>query len=258
MADLNNGNLRLIRTGFNPTVEDVIEARRILTELGVNGHTVPMEIALMILSFASYYPYQSGIKQLEATYKANDFWESGPRASVAGLYLTMATLSVPYTIARAKSITFQMKAADQGWATFGGEGTYRNSHTWYEVSILRPQSTASTAASLANTDIGNFPTPREARDQLRNHGWDMVENNDAVVWRVHNNITACSEYKHYKVDWVAGIPTEVDDPGAMGDGQGFLALLRPGDVVALWARAEQQAWVNKIREATIEIEYEVL
>ncbi|KAF2965035.1 hypothetical protein GQX73_g8542 [Xylaria multiplex] len=238
MADLNNGSLQLVRTGLNPTVEDVFEARRILTQLGTNNHTVPMEIALMILSLASYHPYQSSIKQLEAIYKANDFWKPGPQASVAGLYLTMATLPISDTIARAKSITFQMEAADQGWATFGGEGTYRNSHTWYEVSILRPQSTASTAASLANTDIENFPTPQEARVQLRNHGWDMVENDGTVTWKVHKNITASSEYRHYRVDWVAGIPTEVDDPGAMGDGQGFLALLRPGDVVALWARAE--------------------
>ncbi|KAI3326740.1 hypothetical protein HD806DRAFT_520478 [Xylariaceae sp. AK1471] len=212
----------------------------------------------MILSLASYHPCRLSIRQLEAKYRADEFWRPGPQASIAGLYLTVATLSVPDTIARAKSITFQMKAADQGWADNGGKGTYHNSHTWYEASILRPQSKASAVAALTNTDMGNFRTPGEAGDYLRNHGWDMVESNGTVVWRVHNNITACSEYKHYRVDWVAGIPTEVEDPRAMGNGQGFLGLLRPDDVVALWARAEQQAWINKIQEATIEIEYKVL
>lgn len=234
----NDGHLQLTRTGFIPTVNDVKNVRLILTNLRVKNQIVPMEIALMILSFASYHPCRSNIKQSEAIYRADEFWRPGPQASIAGLYLTVATLSVPDDIARAKSITFQMKAADQGWADYGGKGTYYNSHTWYEASILRPGSEAPTVASLANTDIGHFRTPEEARDCLRTHGWDMVEKNDAVVWKVHNNITACSEYRDYKVDWVAGIPTEVDDPRAMGDGQGFLELLRRDDVVALWARAE--------------------
>ncbi|KAI0474744.1 hypothetical protein F4859DRAFT_514594 [Xylaria cf. heliscus] len=238
MSHLNDGHLQLTRAGFNPTVDDVIEVRRVLTELGIGNHTVPMEIALMILSFASY--------------------QLCPHASVAGLYLTVATLSIPHTIARPKSITFQMKGADQGWATFGGNGTYENSHTWYEASILRPRSRTSTAVALINPDLGNFRNPGKARKPLRNQGWDMVRSNRTVFWRVHNNITACSEYRDYRVDRVAGIPTKIDDPRAMGDGQGFLELLRPDDIVVLWARAEEQAWVNKIREATIEIVYEVL
>ncbi|TGJ88104.1 hypothetical protein E0Z10_g638 [Xylaria hypoxylon] len=257
MPPLCYGHLQLTRTGFNPTVDDVIEARDILTDLGIGSRKIPIEIALMILSLGYYHPRQSSIKELEAIYEADEFWRPGPEASIAGLYLTAATLSVPDTIARAKSITFQMKAADQGWADFGGDGTYDNSHTWYETSILRPQS-ESTATTIINTNMENFRTPGEARDYLRSHGWDMVESNGTVVWRVHNNVTACREYRHYRVDWVAGIPTEVDDPRAMGDGQGFLELLRQDDVVTLWARAEQQAWVNKIQEATIEIEYEVL
>lgn len=60
-----------------------------------------------------------------------------------------------------------------------------------------------------------------------------MENNGTVVWRVHNNITARRVYRRYRVDWVKGIPTQVDDSRAMGDGQGFLELLRGGDLVAL-------------------------
>ncbi|KAH8160312.1 hypothetical protein CIB48_g7940 [Xylaria polymorpha] len=211
---LNNGHLGLTRTGFNPTVDDVVDVRRILTELAVANHTVPMEIVLMILSLASYRPRQSSIRQVEAIYRANDFWREGPHASIVGLYLTVATLSLPDTVARARSITFQMKASDQGWATWGGNGTYDNSHTWYEASILRPRSKASTAAALTNARIGKFPDLGEARVHLRNHGWDMVESNGTVSWKVSNNITASGHYRYYRVDWVAGIPTEVDASGA--------------------------------------------
>ncbi|KAI1190670.1 hypothetical protein F5B17DRAFT_427335 [Nemania serpens] len=203
-------------TGFNPTVDDVQNVRLILITLRVRNQTVPMEIALMILSFASYHPRQSNIKKSKAIYRADEFWRPGPEASIAGLYLTVATLPLSDDVARAQSITFQMKAADQGWADNGGEGTYHNSHTWFEASILRPESEASTAAALEDINMGNF-----------------LENNGTVVWRVHNNITARRVYRRYRVDWVKGIPTQVDDSRAMGDGQGFLELLRGGDLVAL-------------------------
>ncbi|KAJ8119875.1 hypothetical protein ONZ43_g3271 [Nemania bipapillata] len=254
----NDEPLLFTKTGFNPTVDDVIEVRRVLTGLGVGNHTLPMEIALMIISLASYHPRISSANMSEAIYRADQFWRPGPDASVAELYLAATTLPVSHSIARAMSITFQMKGADQGWADNGGEGTYFNSHTWYEASILRPRSQAASVAALTGPDVRNFRTPPEARDHLEGQGWDMVEDNGAVVWRVHNNVTASHEYRHYKVDWVAGVPTEVGDPRAMGDGEGFLELLRPNDVIVLWARAEEQAWVNKTRGATIEIEYEVL
>lgn len=157
-------------TGFNPTVDDVQNVRLILITLRVRNQTVPMEIALMILSFASYHPRQSNIKKSKAIYRADEFWRPGPEASIAGLYLTVATLPLSDDVARAQSITFQMKAADQGWADNGGEGTYHNSHTWFEASILRPESEASTAAALEDINMGNFRTPGEAQDYLRTHG----------------------------------------------------------------------------------------
>ncbi|KAI0872859.1 hypothetical protein GGS24DRAFT_465714 [Hypoxylon argillaceum] len=261
LPPLIQGDLQLTKSGFNPTVDDVIEVRRIFTTLGVGNLTVPMEIAVMILALAAYYPRQSSHKQEQINYKANEFWSlrgSIPEASVAGIYLAISTLSIPRTIARPKSITFQMKSADQGWADNGGHGTYENSHSWYEASIARPRPEASTVEALLNTNGRNFRVPEEARDYFGSHGWDMVERNDSVVWKVHNNITACMKYRHYTVEWVAGIPTEVGDPRAMGDGEGFLGLLQPDDLVILWARAEEQSWTVNPQQATIEIEYEVL
>ncbi|KAI1365651.1 hypothetical protein F5Y08DRAFT_169447 [Xylaria arbuscula] len=265
---LADGPLELTLTDFNTTVEDVLAARRLLASI------FPMEIALLILSFASYRPRRSSIKHVKKRYGANEFWRPGPIAHVAGMYLTLQLPSaseIPETVARPKSITFQMDAADQGWADNGGDGTYHNSHTWFEASILRRPAPADAEAilniaSLAVdgplvedwSDMQNFPSPLDARHHLRGHGWEMLESGDgSIAWRVHNNVTACREYRRYCVRWEARVPTAVADPRAMGDGKGFLELLRPDDVVVLWARAEQQAWVNKVRAAAIEIEYEL-
>lgn len=92
----------------------------------------------------------------------------------------------------------------------------------------------------------------------------------------HNHVvTARRAWRDYRIDWVAGVPTDVQDPLAMGDGRGFLESLVPGDKIALWARAEvrttvaaagyvvleltfaqQQAWVNRVAGATIEVGFD--
>ena len=51
-------------------------------------------------------------------------------------------------------------------------------------------------------------------------------------------VTASEDWRDYRVDWSADTPTEIEVPGAVGDGEGFLSALMPGDKIALWARAE--------------------
>ncbi|KAI1497018.1 hypothetical protein F5X99DRAFT_398500 [Biscogniauxia marginata] len=245
-VQLSDGPLELTRTDFNPTPADIDTARRILQTL------LPPELTLEVLSFASYYPRLRSTRHSRATYEANSF---PIEITIAGLYLT--TASLPDLNLRAKRITFQMRSADQGWATFGGNETYHNSHTWFEASILRPNPGVSRPTPPTNINMESFSSPEGSREYLWDHGWELVENNGTVVWRVHNNITARREFTDYRVDWVAGVPTEIDDPRATGDGAGFLELLQPRDAVALWARAELGCWVNEVQAATIEIEYDV-
>ncbi|KAF3765306.1 hypothetical protein M406DRAFT_355861 [Cryphonectria parasitica EP155] len=250
-------SLQLTRTDFNPTFQDVLIAKSILRglRLPVFPHQLPEELALLILSFAAYQTRITDRRVEVLQYEANDFWEPGPIASVAGLYLT--TQPLPAACHHVSWITIQMRAADQGWASFGGDGTYENSHTWFEVSILHPVAdhTAEVVVeeplelALAHT----FRSPTDARQELRERGWAIVERDGRSSWKVHHNITARREWHDYRVDWRAGIHIQTQEPMAAGSGEGFLDALGPGARVALWARAEQQAWRVKVAEAVIEM-----
>lgn len=282
-----NSHLQPVHTGFNPTRQDIQVVLRILTGLRLAHRTIitttppnrlPPELALSILAHAGYHPRITAARAEEAEYHANDFWQPGPQASVAGLYLTTHA-PLPTCLRRVREVTVQMRGADQGWATFGGEGTYENSHTWFEVCILRPVGGVDEAGQQgkeggeqhqqpleAREDVlRTFRSPGDAREELEQFGWRVVgPGGGRDGWLVHHNsmsapgyfrhrmasffarianeadptVTASEAWKDYRVDWVAGKPTEVEVPGAVGDGEGFLSALMPGDKIALWARAE--------------------
>ncbi|KAI3399711.1 hypothetical protein diail_5778, partial [Diaporthe ilicicola] len=252
--------LQPVHLGFNPTRQDVQIAGLILMGLQLKATPgrlppgrLPPELALSILAHAVYQPRITSSRAEEIEYRANDFWQPGPQASVAALYLT--TKALPPYFRRASRVTLQMRSADQGWATFGGDGTYDNSHTWFEACILRPVpggGGAIAAAAASPVPVGwalqwhplemqlpqTFRNPGYAKPALEHMGWYMVDHNGRDTWMVHHNITASRDLGNYRVDWVAGMPTDIEDPRAIGDGEGFLSALMPGDKIALWARAE--------------------
>ncbi|RYP07848.1 hypothetical protein DL765_009001 [Monosporascus sp. GIB2] len=192
-------------------------------------------------------------------YAVNDM---GHGKDIAALYLTSPSLPVPtpggnQTI-RVQSVTFQMRGADQGWVSLGGEGTYHNSHTWYAASILRPIAGVATTTTAHEQPLEALVLERKPRVSsfqkvLRKHGWELVKYKDRLSWRVHNNITAREAYTYYRASWAAGTPIKVSNPRAMGDGAGFVETLKGGDRIALWARANSGGWINKISEATIDL-----
>lgn len=186
--------LRPVYQVYNPTRQDVRVTELILMGLRLKampGH-LPSELALSILAHADYRPRIISSRAEELEYHANDFWEPGPRASVAALYLTTQTLP-PY-FRRASRITLQMRSADQGWATFGGEGTYENSHTWFEACILRPVPSATTASApqevpqpLEVQMTQTFRSSGDANQELEQQGWRMVNHDGRSTWMVHHN-----------------------------------------------------------------------
>ena len=198
--------LRPVNLGHNPTAEDVEIARLILMGLRLQampGH-LPPELALSILAHAEYLPRIVSSREESLEYHANDFWEPGPRASVAALYLTTKTLP-PY-FRRVSSVTFQTRSADQGWATFGGNGTYENSHTWFEACILRPLPRA-TAAGPPNAGgvqqqplelqmPQTFRSPGDANQELEQKGWYVVNHGGRDTWMVHHNSMASRTWEH--------------------------------------------------------------
>ncbi|XXH00883.1 hypothetical protein Hte_007234 [Hypoxylon texense] len=182
--------------------------------------------------------------------------------SIAGLYLSsnMIPRNIPgITIQR---IIFQTRAADQGWATFGGDGTFENSHTWFEASILRPlppdtENTEENSRNVVGLEDILRDTWRDvgsSKEDLANQGWEFVQGEGGrISWKVCNNITARIEYRNYLVEWKKGSPTGINEEGK-GNGDGFLELVEPGCIVVLWARAEEALWCNRVRAATVEIE----
>lgn len=200
--------LQPVHLGFNPTRQDIQIAVRILMGLrfgAIAADRLPPELALSILAHAEYKPRTVSTRAEELEYHANDFWEPGPQASVAALYLTTQE-ALPPCFRRASSITLQMRSADQGWATFGGDGTYDNSHTWFEVCILRPLPGAVEPVPLGHGGDEDqqrplevqmpqsFRSPGDANQELEQLGWQMVNHNGSNTWMVHHN--SMVSYRH--------------------------------------------------------------
>ncbi|KAL0563736.1 hypothetical protein V5O48_018328 [Marasmius crinis-equi] len=221
------------------------------------------------MSYAQcYYARQVSLRHDRVEFQANRYYrdEASKYRTIAGLYLL--TPSIPLEEAsRVKSVSFRLRSADQGWATFGGNGTYHNSRTWFEASILRPKGRRDVGNHAADfrSDGKNltFRTALEAREELARFGLLFKgRGKKDVVWRVHHNITARSEFTEYDIEWTEGqvVESKEEEKGmgiGIGDGKGFVESLRKGDRVALWARAEQHNWRNIVDEAMIVITYEV-
>ncbi|KAG7087704.1 hypothetical protein E1B28_013651 [Marasmius oreades] len=232
---------------------------------------IPDELILYILAIAEYYAREVSHRRKRVTFRANSHFNgviNDSEPSMAGLYMTA---SVPHN--RIRSVAFTMKSRDQAWADNGGHGTYHNSHTWFEASILQRvvghgQSDHDLVLPLEhpNGEPVTFRSVYAARDYLRQHGWDFKfgdGDNLKYTWKVHHNVTAMNEFREYNVRWVKGEKMLVVPEGegmgiGIGDGEGFVESLQPGNMVLLWARAEQFAWVHIVDEATIVTEYEVL
>ncbi|EMD93607.1 hypothetical protein COCC4DRAFT_21694 [Bipolaris maydis ATCC 48331] len=244
-------------SNFHATVTAAWQVRHMLQQI------LPNELANPIAS-SGYSPWWVKRRVDERTYHASDF--SHP--SVAGLYLSTDPIPYPpseFVKMRPRRIVFQTRAADQGWVSWGGEGTFNNSHTWFEASILRPLTdrVASSGNFTALEDDEKLSEPfrnaESAREMLNEKGWDFVySDNGEFTWRVCNNITAQREFQDYRNEWRRSVDTVVQDPRALGEGKGFLDLLEPGHLVVLWARAEYGGWVHYVEAATVEIELELL
>lgn len=140
---------------------------------------------------------------------------------------------------RIKSVAFKIRSRDQGWADAGGHGTYNNSHTWFEASILKrvEQSDHQLPLEDSNGMPLTFGSVMNARESLLRYGWDFkFVDGDKCVWKVHNNVTAERRFREHNVRWVKGEKTLVWI--GMGSGKGFVENLQPGDLIVLWARAE--------------------
>lgn len=223
---------------FHQTPQESLEARRALER------KVPAELAGLAVDFG-YNPWV--VKRNDELCKfATQNRRIPTDPSVTGWYLCTDPLPTSYTKIIPQRIIFQTRAADQGWATFGGDGTFENSHTWFEASIIRPMSPSTPAGpeGLEDCKHGRWTDVEDARMAINACGWDFAHDPDGrVSWKVCNNITASKEFRNYHVEWRRDVETEVEDERAKGKGKGFLESLTAGSIVVLWARAEvSQVW----------------
>ncbi|KAJ6534410.1 hypothetical protein B0H19DRAFT_1383539 [Mycena capillaripes] len=258
--------------------QDIIAARDILVQF------FPPELVYIILHFAAYCaPLSSSVHAQQVQLQASHW--PGDNASLN--YLVTSPTLDQY---RHEDKTFRVKvmrvefsilSRDQGWCTDPDiRGTYRGS-SWFEAAILRPSQAGDAAAALrltynfdeyAPVDLDvydpdaydlriNIPTVYHPAFEVRAD----ADADAGTRWALQWNFCGSPEDREHVVSWVAVADdtanTEIDgsvnvkaETGA-GDGEGFVASLRPGDSIAVIARARYPGWANFIKRVEVSVYY---
>lgn len=232
--------------------EDVLEARALLKKLGL-----PMELALLVLDYAEYWPTRRFSSEKGKTVKvaATMF-----RSSAAGLCLEADVFNDPVVDdlyeggekTKIKAIEFHIRSRDQGWTSEPTRGTFSTS-SWLEASILRGMNSYS-GMDLYNTKLppscwldSVFASPQSFQDHIMPRGWRLVKRPEYaeqgpqggegdMAWYLQGNRVATQgRTEEYEVLW-----THEDHKGneGSGSGDGFLSELKDGDRLLIWARAK--------------------
>lgn len=283
--------LECVHKGFNPTRQDVQIAIQILMGLrlqSIPGH-LPPELALSILAHADYCPRITSSRAGRADYHARGarpWYLTTPMLPPDFRRATSITLQV-------RSHDHQIDRAPLGAAYIPED--YDQRCTWFEMCILRPlrRSPPSPPSESGYVIHGCVvrkkpefgvqvpPRPQRVTGDGDPDRWLVVKHNGRDTWVIyHHNSQVRSdvpsrelsrdwingalnvpprdfETETYRVVWPADRNTDVQDPAAFVDGEGFLSALMPGDKVAFWATAEGPASGIAVMEAVMEIVYDV-
>ena len=224
----------IIRSPYIPCHNDVRQVHSILTaDLGF-----PTELADMIIDFAEYWPV------LETSRKEH--------VSVGGSYTNGNNTALLYLLLDepipkpqgeehvvVRDVKFRIKSCDQGWSDDRRDhGTYRGSWTWFEACILRQQRPDAAARPRRPSAILQHD-PAYAWDF---DGWGVawhnapLERERKVTWRLQTNVCASGHVREHEIVWSRHEKEPVAE--GSGDGAGFVAALRPGDYIGVWAKAQ--------------------
>ncbi|KAF9473595.1 hypothetical protein BDN70DRAFT_997565 [Pholiota conissans] len=263
-----------------PTPQDVYSVRHNLL------HFLPAELVNIIIEEAKYWPKIScqfkPIFELRVT-------ENEPRCR-----LVSPVISGPADFPnRITEVHFKIESHDQGW---GGEqglpGPYDGSYTWFEAVIVRDFVTGhldvddtfaliedmlerrnsnemqvvqspgvyvwtkmyQMASRFSWIGLGNPSTLSISLVTVRN------SNTDSDVWEIQRNLRASSEWQSHRVVWRRDVDmAEKRDYLAKGSSMGadFVNSLRPGDRIAVLARAQYAEWTNFVKSISIDIFFSV-
>lgn len=121
---------------------------------------------------------------------------------------------------------------DQGWSTDPHRewiGTYNGSHTWWDLTLDRPD-----AASYAKDHFANMD---DSSDSERESVFTPVTYSEIHRRELCRNLHASDKFQLHT------IVLSSDDP--------LVRDAQPGDVFSLWARTQYPAWMNLVSYARI-------
>ncbi|KAI0723759.1 hypothetical protein C8T65DRAFT_89106 [Cerioporus squamosus] len=243
-----------VRVCMDPA-EPVRRVRAMLLHLGL-----PAELVLDILDLAEYYPTVSAERSDTINLRADQH----TRRNHCSALLYLVSPPLPDCMEgenwRMKKVMWTIEGHDQGW---GGvqPGTFHGAYSWYEACIFRSRPGGDEWAD-GTDDLEFLETHnlyRKPGDVRRDIHWDLVPSGGSFLWHVQSNRVARREFERHVIEWRAGEEMDAADAEehGHGTGTGFLEALRPGDRVGLWVRAMYSGWSNVIREAKVELMYDV-
>ncbi|CAG8509123.1 20810_t:CDS:2 [Dentiscutata erythropus] len=162
---------------------------------------------------------------LSVTYNRNEQYNG---TYLDSLYLTGSLPTSPTSndtvIPKCKEIVITCESHDQGWSSYPQDnGTYNNSWTWGEISII---------TSKQNNNL---------QDQLINY--EAIEKQPKTRFRVYTNKHADKNWQVHKQEFFSDHP--------------LVQSLQPGDIVGLWIRSDFPGWCNYIKRAEIKFYYTI-
>jgi len=125
-----------------------------------------------------------------------------------------------------RKVEITCESHDQGWSSYPNDkGTYRNSWTWGEVSVLIPKQ--DTYLHDPTVEIGD----------------QVIEKEPKIRYRVYTNRHADSNWQIHNFVFNSDHPLVRD--------------LQPGYMVGLWIRSQFPGWINYVKRAELKLYYSV-
>ncbi|KAJ6522855.1 hypothetical protein B0H19DRAFT_1202261 [Mycena capillaripes] len=153
-------------------------------------------------------------------------------------------------------VEFSILSRDQGWCNDPNiRGTYFGS-SWFEAAILRPSQASDAAAALRLARAADASTGLDVYDPALEVRAADADANDGTRWALQQNFCGSREYRQHVVSWaITADGSRTDTNAGAGAGGGFVASLRPGDGVAVIARARYPAWANFVERVEVSVYY---
>ncbi|KAL1688618.1 hypothetical protein GGG16DRAFT_127065 [Schizophyllum commune] len=248
---------------YQPTPSEVDNVKAGLLKRGL-----PMELALHILEYAEYWT-----REILCERTGNLVVKSSgtPNESSTWCYL----VSPPFQ-SKPRKLRFHVTSHDQGSSGghFDHYKLFRGSHSWFEVALMRPkrlevddsdEGQAPEAATswievvqAGDVDFVNATAANPGAIALDDPRYEPVRINGLTHAPLQCNRVAVDTAERHSIEWRVDEDDVVQRWGLQSEdtgsafGGGFVRAARPGDCIAVFARARGPGWENRVESVTIE------